>query len=207
MSADDEIRAINARLAEIAEQDRESQRLAILGELDRGPLSDELRSRIEAFSAEDRARSEQMPDGARTLAIRGFLTGLLADSGITDVLPGMSVRGWDVYVGSATLGPVMLGRWDEVAIGAAERGILLAARADAEARARDASRGGLTRDQIIDAAIANREPDGTWPKQAAVAEALRLADARQIRNVQGPRGWAGIIADALDRLAPRSGGD
>ncbi len=80
------------------------------------------------------------------------------------------------------------------------------AAAHAEARSRDVSRGGLTREQIVDAAIANREPDGTWPKQAAVAEALRLADARQIRNVQGQRGWLGIIADAQARLARDAGG-
>jgi hypothetical protein len=62
---------------------------------------------------------------------------------------------------------------------------------------------GLTRDRVIDAAIATREPDGTWGTQTKAATGpggLGLADARRIRQVQGPRGWAGIIADAEARL-------
>jgi hypothetical protein len=70
--------------------------------------------------------------------------------------------------------------------------------------ASEGSRGGRTRDEIIDAAIANREPDGTWPTQAAVAmsEALGI-DPRRIRQLQGPRGWKGILADAQARVAGR----
>lgn len=64
--------------------------------------------------------------------------------------------------------------------------------------------GGLTRDGIIDAAIENREPDGTWPTQTTVSLALGKDEgARRIRQVQGPRGWAGILEDAEARLANR----
>ena len=63
---------------------------------------------------------------------------------------------------------------------------------------------GLTRDSIIDAAIEHREPDGTWPTQAAVSLELGKDEGgRRIRQVQGPRGWAGILEDAEARLANR----
>lgn len=64
--------------------------------------------------------------------------------------------------------------------------------------------GGLTRDDIIDAAIENREPNGTWPTQTTVSLALGKDEgARRIRQVQGPRGWAGILEDARAKLANR----
>lgn len=66
------------------------------------------------------------------------------------------------------------------------------------------SGGGLTRDRIIDAAIEHREPDGTWPTQTAVSQELGMDEGgRRIRQVQGPRGWAGILEDAEARLADR----
>jgi hypothetical protein len=64
----------------------------------------------------------------------------------------------------------------------------------------DVSRGGLTRERIIDQILESRVPDGTMPTQPVVAEGLGLADARRIRQVQGPRGWPGLIADARARL-------
>jgi hypothetical protein len=64
--------------------------------------------------------------------------------------------------------------------------------------------GGLTRDDIIDAAIEHREPDGTWPTQTTVSQELGKDEGgRRIRQVQGPRGWAGILEDAEARLANR----
>ena len=64
--------------------------------------------------------------------------------------------------------------------------------------------GGLTRDSIIDAAIEHREPDGTWPTQTTVSLELGKDEGgRRIRQVQGPRGWAGILEDAESRLANR----
>lgn len=64
--------------------------------------------------------------------------------------------------------------------------------------------GGLTRDGIIDAAIEHREPDGTWPTQTTVSLELgKDVGGRRIRQVQGPRGWAGIVEDAEARLANR----
>lgn len=66
------------------------------------------------------------------------------------------------------------------------------------------SGGGLTRDDIIDAAIEHREPDGTWPTQTTVSVELGKDEGgRRIRQVQGPRGWAGILEDAKARLANR----
>ena len=66
------------------------------------------------------------------------------------------------------------------------------------------SGGGLTRDDIIDAAIEHREPDGTWPTQTTVSVELGKDEAgRRIRQVQGPRGWAGVLEDAEARLANR----
>ncbi len=63
---------------------------------------------------------------------------------------------------------------------------------------------GLTRDNIVDAAIEHREPDGTWPTQATVSLELGKDEGgRRIRQVQGPRGWAGILEDAEARLANR----
>ncbi|MBI3749111.1 MAG: hypothetical protein HY262_09750 [Chloroflexi bacterium] len=63
---------------------------------------------------------------------------------------------------------------------------------------------GLTRDSIVDAAIEHREPDGTWPTQATVSLELGKDEGgRRIRQVQGPRGWAGILEDAEARLANR----
>jgi hypothetical protein len=59
---------------------------------------------------------------------------------------------------------------------------------------------GLTRERIVDAVIEGREPEGTWPTQSAVADALGYADSRRLRQVQGPRGWAGILNDAEARL-------
>jgi hypothetical protein len=61
---------------------------------------------------------------------------------------------------------------------------------------------GLTRDRVIEKVIANREPDGTWPTQPAVAEALGL-EARRIRQVQGDGGWQGILDDAARRISER----
>jgi hypothetical protein len=67
------------------------------------------------------------------------------------------------------------------------------------------SRGGLTRDAIVKAAVSYRRGGGGWPPtQAAVAEELGLSDARRLRQLQGPRGWKGILADAQARLV-RSG--
>ena len=64
--------------------------------------------------------------------------------------------------------------------------------------------GGLTRDTIIDAAIEHREPDGTWPTQTTVSLALGNDEGgRRIRQVQGPRRWAGILEDAEAKLANR----
>jgi hypothetical protein len=68
------------------------------------------------------------------------------------------------------------------------------------AQAAPARRGGPVpaadpRGRIVDEAIAQREPDGTWPTQATVAETLKLTD-RRIRQVQGDAGWAGILEDA-----------
>ena len=64
--------------------------------------------------------------------------------------------------------------------------------------------GGLTRDDIIEAVIEHREPDGTWPTQPAVSLALGKDEGgRRIRQVQGPGGWAGILKDAEARLASR----
>ena len=207
MSASDEIGAIDARLAELAEEKRERQRTALLAEIGEKPSPEGLTNRIAEFAAEDLVRAWTMPGGALTRAAYEFLAGLLNASGITEAQPGLNADAeGDIYAVSASRGRVKIGVWDEAAITAAERGFLIIARAEAEQRSRDLSRGGLTRDQIIDAAIANREPDGTWPKQAAVAEALRLADARQIRNVQGRRGWPGIIADAKARLAASTTG-
>jgi hypothetical protein len=59
-----------------------------------------------------------------------------------------------------------------------------------------------SRARIVDEAIAGREPDGTWPTQSAVATALELTD-RRIRQIQGPAGWSGIIADAEAAIAGR----
>lgn len=61
-------------------------------------------------------------------------------------------------------------------------------------------RGGLTRDQIVEAVIATREPDGSWGTQPAAAEYLKLEDPRRIRQVQGARGWNGVLEDAEARL-------
>lgn len=81
----------------------------------------------------------------------------------------------------------------------------LGAPAALEPRERDPSRGGLKREQVVAAVVEGAVPAsvGSWdlPTQAATAEALDLADARRIRQVQGPRGWAGIQADARGRLA------
>jgi hypothetical protein len=63
---------------------------------------------------------------------------------------------------------------------------------------------GLTRDEIIDAVIEHREPDGTWPTQPTVSLELGKDEGgRRIRQVQGKRGWAGILEDAEARLANR----
>lgn len=59
---------------------------------------------------------------------------------------------------------------------------------------------GLTRDKLIDAVVATREADGTWPTQDTVAAYLNLADARRIRQVQGESGWGGILRDAEARI-------
>ena len=56
---------------------------------DTGGQADDLTDRIAAFAAEDLARAEQMPEGARMFATREFLPNLLAASGITDVRPGL----------------------------------------------------------------------------------------------------------------------
>ncbi len=81
----------------------------------------------------------------------------------------------------------------------------LGAPAAFEARGRDPSRGGIDRQQVVAAVVEHAVPTsaGSWdlPTQAAAAEALDLADARRIRQVQGSRGWAGIQADARERLA------
>jgi hypothetical protein len=60
---------------------------------------------------------------------------------------------------------------------------------------------GLTRDRVVRAVAELRRQDGTWPTQPVTANALGLQDARRIRQVQGPRKWAGIIADAAALLA------
>lgn len=68
---------------------------------------------------------------------------------------------------------------------------------------------GLTRDRVVEkvAALAVVVPGRriNWPTQPAVAEALDLDDltGRQIRNVQGPRKWAGILEDAEAILTAR----
>ena len=91
-------------------------------------------ARVAEFAAEDLARAWQLPEGARTRARYEFLAGLLAASGITDALPGMTCgpgsRGVDIFVRSAARGRVRIGSWDEAAVTAAERGFLLAARAE-----------------------------------------------------------------------------
>jgi hypothetical protein len=64
---------------------------------------------------------------------------------------------------------------------------------------------GLTRDRIVRKVAELRRQDGTWPTQPVTAEALDLKDARRIRQVQGPRKWAGIVADAAALLAAGGG--
>lgn len=54
---------------------------------------------------------------------------------------------------------------------------------------------GLRREAIVQAVVAKREPDGSWPTQQRVAEALGYSVER-VKQTQGPRGWAGILADA-----------
>jgi hypothetical protein len=61
---------------------------------------------------------------------------------------------------------------------------------------------GNSRERIVDEAIAQREPDGTWPTQVAVAGTLELTD-RRIRQVQGKAGWAGILEDAKVKARDR----
>jgi hypothetical protein len=197
--------AIEARLAELDEESRERERAELLAEIDReSPLSDSLRDRIARFAAVDLERAERMPEGAYTLAARRFLADLLARSGLTDVMPGWTVDRMPdgpacVYAKSFSRGRVCIGEWDGQAVRDLEREEL--ERARAELIAADGSRAGLTRDRIIVAILEARETDGTWPTQAAVAESLGLADARRIRQVQGPGRWPGVIADAKARLA------
>ena len=58
---------------------------------------------------------------------------------------------------------------------------------------------GRTADQVIDAIAARREPDGTMPTQAAVAEALGCSD-RYVRHLVGPvGGWKAALALAETR--------
>jgi hypothetical protein len=71
--------------------------------------------------------------------------------------------------------------------------------ADGEALPRGVSQGRL--DRYAKAAIARREPDGTWPTQAVVADGLLLKDDRAIRQV----GWALILRRA-EQIARQGGG-
>jgi hypothetical protein len=62
-------------------------------------------------------------------------------------------------------------------------------------------RGGLERDGIVAkvAELCVEDPDGRlgWPTQATTSVKLGLDESgRRIRQVQGPRGWAGIVQDA-----------
>lgn len=197
------IAAIDARLAELDDQHIEEERAKLLTELESdAPMTDEQRRRVEVVAAADLARAERVPDGALTSATRRFLAELLAGSEVSDAVPAsMTVMpGGEVYVVSAARGRVAIGSWDAAAIARGEREELGRERKALEARYRDATRGGLTRDNVIDAVIDNREPDGTWPTQEATAEALGVTD-RRIRQVCGRRRWAGIVADAKARVA------
>lgn len=60
---------------------------------------------------------------------------------------------------------------------------------------------GLTRERIVRKVAELRRQHGTWPTEPATAEALEIGE-RRIRQVYGPRKWAGIIADAADLLGP-----
>ena len=51
------------------------------------------------------------------------------------------------------------------------------------------------RERLIRLVLDLREPDGTWPTQEAVA-AVRGCTTRWVQVVQGPGGWAGILASA-----------
>jgi hypothetical protein len=69
-------------------------------------------------------------------------------------------------------------------------------------------REGLERDRIVAkvAELCVEDPDGRlrWPTQATTSVKLELEESgRRIRQVQGPRGWAGIVQDA-QRLRARS---
>jgi hypothetical protein len=130
-----------------------------------GPVTGELQIRLATVAAADRERAERSPGRALTRATRGFLEGPPAGSEVTDAVPGsMTVTtAADVHVVSVSRGRVRIGSWDTPAIPTAERAVLLGDRAALEARDRDTMPRGLTRDQIVDAVIANREPDGTWP--------------------------------------------
>ena len=79
---------------------------------------------------------------------------------------------------------------------AAERAGLVRAREAIE----NGSRGGLTRDKIVGTVINLHEPDsGEWPTQEVVAEKLDCSE-RRLRQLQGTRGWGGILEDARARI-------
>jgi hypothetical protein len=55
---------------------------------------------------------------------------------------------------------------------------------------------GLTVERVVAAVIERREPDGTWPTQATVAESLGVTD-RRIRAIASPvGGWHEILERA-----------
>ena len=73
---------------------------------------------------------------------------------------------------------------------------------DAASFAVEGPRGGLTRSHVVQAvAAAMREVNTEAPTQTAIAGRLGLSDGRRIRQVQGPRGWRGILFDAAALLA------
>jgi hypothetical protein len=149
------IAAIDARVAELDEEQLENERGALLAELESGAaMTEALRGRVEAIAAADLARAERLPDGTWTAAARESLRALLDGSDVTDAVPvSMTVTAEGaVCVVSAARGQVAIGAWDAAAIARGEREELRRLRAELEAEA-SGMRGGLTRDRVVGAVV------------------------------------------------------